>query len=416
MFKIKDISYNNNYTIDNNGVVTNKITGNVVKSSLSDGYGKITIRVGNVAKKNLRVHRLVAEAFIPNPDNKPQVNHINGIKNDNREENLEWCTGSENTIHAYETGLSTLANKTSVYDRVSKTTTTYRSIQQFSKIIGIDLKQLLGYIKFSTKYPVLDKYEITIVNEDDFLRNLNSSIHGTKIWCYDALEDKVSEYNSIGLLIYDIGVRDVRKISKDTLYDMGYIVSDKNIDLLDARRIMTRGRDDINKSRDAYRARKYVSRNGIYLVKDMVNPDTDLIEFKSAYDFKKFILNKHSLNIGNIKILPRRDTGSNSKLVAGYNVQFVRSGCEPKEWKRYSLENILVSREFKSRYTKCYLVKNNVTRTEDYIIGTNEAIKYLKTFSPINTISSMPLNKISVEHLNAINGDIVFKRLNKIKI
>lgn len=70
----------------------------------SRGYIVVNLSVLKVAKK-YSVHRLVAKAFIPNPRNKPQVNHKNGVKTDNRKKNLEWSTSKENIHHAVSIGL-----------------------------------------------------------------------------------------------------------------------------------------------------------------------------------------------------------------------------------------------------------------------------------------------------------------------
>ena len=94
MRQIKDCA---GYYITEDGSVFSDISGKLKKLKCGDnrGYRQIMLYI-NKKRKSFKVHRLVAQAYIPNPLNLPQVNHINGVKDDNRVENLEWCDNQRN--------------------------------------------------------------------------------------------------------------------------------------------------------------------------------------------------------------------------------------------------------------------------------------------------------------------------------
>lgn len=99
--------YDGKYQVSNLARVRSLHNGKVKIIKLDiihTGYLRITLYKDGKTK-NHYVHVLVAKAFIPNPENKPYVNHRDGNKQNNAIENLEWVTGSENILHAYETGL-----------------------------------------------------------------------------------------------------------------------------------------------------------------------------------------------------------------------------------------------------------------------------------------------------------------------
>lgn len=86
------------YSVSNKGrVKTHRYNWNKIMKPAYDNSGYLYVHIIDKKKK---IHRLVAEAFIPNPENKSQVNHKNGVKDDNRVENLEWATPSENQLHS----------------------------------------------------------------------------------------------------------------------------------------------------------------------------------------------------------------------------------------------------------------------------------------------------------------------------
>ena len=86
--------------------IEKSVGGKILKPGVTN-KGYYIVSLNSVDKRHtLTVHRLVANAFVPNLDNKPQVNHINGIKTDNRICNLEWLTNEENMKHAINNGLA----------------------------------------------------------------------------------------------------------------------------------------------------------------------------------------------------------------------------------------------------------------------------------------------------------------------
>lgn len=101
-----DFIWFKNYIVTRKGEVYSTKTYKYLKQSLCEKTGyKVVTLCNDDLRINESVHRLVAISFLPNPENKPQVNHIDGVKVNNNVENLEWCTVSENTIHAWENGL-----------------------------------------------------------------------------------------------------------------------------------------------------------------------------------------------------------------------------------------------------------------------------------------------------------------------
>jgi hypothetical protein len=137
--------YNGIYLISIKGEVYSMHRGRLLTlTKTNKGYIRVTLQNGDKRNGHL-IHRLIATAFIPNPENKPEVNHMNLIKDDNRVENLEWNTGEENIKHYMDNAgrsLITLDKPVLMVNKKTNETKTFNSVNEATRYFYPDLKNI----------------------------------------------------------------------------------------------------------------------------------------------------------------------------------------------------------------------------------------------------------------------------------
>ena len=152
--------FSNKYLINKNGVVVSiqhgKRNKTLAKRIDRGGYQTVRLNKDGITSTHF-IHRLIAAAYIPNPDNKPNINHINGIKTDNKIENLDWCTHAENIRHAYGSGLiKSQAKQTPIINICSGRK--FPSIKKAAEFHSIKYATCKGYLNGTRTNPTCLRY------------------------------------------------------------------------------------------------------------------------------------------------------------------------------------------------------------------------------------------------------------------
>ena len=192
----KEIQNYDGYRIFEDGTIESNVRNKdkskyyVMKQQNNNGYKTIMLRSNEGKAEMFRVHRLVAMAFVENPNNYPIINHIDGVKNNNHFSNLEWCTYSMNNKHAFDTKLK--ENKKSYTKdeeieiiKLRKSGLRAKDIQKIFPHLKIYVIQklyekygLIKVVKDTSKFSILEKKEIKykLINRTESITDISKKI------------------------------------------------------------------------------------------------------------------------------------------------------------------------------------------------------------------------------------------------
>lgn len=178
--------YEGLYQISDMGNVKNLISGKILKP-FSDEKGYLRVNLFKDKKgKTFRVHRLVAQAFIPNPNNKATVDHINTIKNDNRVSNLRWFTQKEQMADNELTNKKIKANASKVGKHIGKKNVSRAFESNKKKVICLNTGEEFNSAKEADEYYNLSKGSVSCAaNPNDSRKTAGKLPDGTPLkWKY----------------------------------------------------------------------------------------------------------------------------------------------------------------------------------------------------------------------------------------
>lgn len=395
------------YEVSDKGRIRNTTNLHILTPSIDKyGYYKLSLRDNSGENLYKTVHRLVAETWIDNPENLPQVNHKDGIKLHNFKDNLEWISASGNIIHSYETELNANANKVQLFDKKDLITKKFRSLKDLARFLNVGQNIILPLIKNSDNNPILGRYQITVLNEDEMVNKSNTIKFGRTVYVYDTITNSLKTYPSVLLASYHTGIRSLSKLNdgKRLLKIIGYYVS---FDISEIPTNVSVDKDIVAADRSEYlnapsrRQAKYFYVYDYYSKKE--------ITFKSLSDITAYLNKIEPL----VRIVTKSYVASaltcaanrsKTALIKGLGV---RSDRYDYEWHQYNEEIIISNRKGNAAPIRIYEV--TVIEKKYIISGMYELCKMF------NYKSTKRLSVITHEEITKSlnNPNITIRRLNK---